>query len=160
MADATVAVEGGPKKGRLPLLIGILLALTLGGAGFFATYNGAVPGMTATSGAQQAAKGDSSTNAVFVPVPPLIVSLMPTAHASHLRFVAQLEVAPASRSAVTHLMPRILDVMNTYLRAVEPSDLEQPSALIRLRAQMLRRIQIVCGDGRVHDLLVTEFALN
>ena len=58
------------------------------------------------------------------------------------------------------LMPRILDVLNGYLRAVEVSQLDDPTALIRLRAQMLRRVQIVTGEGRVRDLLVTEFVLN
>jgi flagellar FliL protein len=29
-----------------------------------------------------------------------------------------------------------------------------------MRAQLLRRIQIVTGEGRVRDLLVTEFVLN
>ena len=50
-------------------------------------------------------------------------------------------------------MPRILDVLNSYLRAVELADLEDPSAMVRLRAQMLRRVQIVTGEGRVRDLL-------
>jgi flagellar FliL protein len=61
---------------------------------------------------------------------------------------------------VTHLLPRILDVLNGYLRAVELAELEDPDALVRLRAQMLRRIQIVTGQGMVRDLLVTEFVLN
>jgi flagellar FliL protein len=51
-------------------------------------------------------------------------------------------------------------VLNGYLRAVETSDLENPAALVRLKAQMLRRIQIVTGEGRVRDLLVSEFVLN
>ena len=54
----------------------------------------------------------------------------------------------------------ILDVLNGYLRAVEMRELEDPSALVRLRAQMLRRVQIVTGEGRVRDLLVTEFVIN
>ena len=49
---------------------------------------------------------------------------------------------------------------NSYLRAVAITDLEDPSAMTRLRAQMLRRVQIVTGEGRVRDLLVTEFLLN
>ena len=57
-------------------------------------------------------------------------------------------------------MPRVLDVLNTYLRAVEVRDLEQPSSAARLRAQMLRRVQVVTGEGRVRDLLVTEFVMN
>ena len=57
-------------------------------------------------------------------------------------------------------MPRIVDVMNGYLRALDAAELENPAALVRLRAQMLRRIQIVTGEGRVRDLLITEFVLN
>ena len=58
-------------------------------------------------------------------------------------------------------MPRVLDVLNTYLRAV---DVKRPRGrrprCARLRAQMLRRIQVVTGEGMVRDLLVTEFVLN
>jgi len=96
----------------------------------------------------------------FVPVDPLVISLGPGARAKHLRFTAQIEVASGHQAEVTLLMPRILDVLNSYLRAVSYRDLEDPAALVRLRAQMLRRVQIVCGEGRVRDLLVTEFVLN
>ncbi len=58
------------------------------------------------------------------------------------------------------LLPRVLDVTNTYLRAVEVSQLEDPAALIRIRSHLLRRIQLVTGEGRVNDLLITEFILN
>ena len=61
---------------------------------------------------------------------------------------------------MTLLKPRVMDVLNGFLRAVEVQELEDPAALIRLRAQMLRRIQIVVGEGRVNDLLIVEFVLN
>ena len=89
-----------------------------------------------------------------------MISLPPGSSAKHLRFAGQLEVAPEHAAEVAQLMPRVLDVLNTYLRAVEVKDLEEPAALPRLRAQMLRRIQVVTGEGRVRDLLVTEFVLN
>ena len=44
--------------------------------------------------------------------------------------------------------------------SVALAELEDPAALVRLRAQILRRLQIVTGEGRVRDLLVTEFVLN
>ncbi|MFL9503735.1 flagellar basal body-associated FliL family protein [Rhodopseudomonas palustris] len=40
------------------------------------------------------------------------------------------------------------------------AEIEDPSAMARLRAQMLRRVQIVTGEGRVRDLLITEFVLD
>ena len=84
----------------------------------------------------------------------------PDATAKLLRFAGQLEVAPEHATEVAGLMPRVLDVLNTYLRAVDVRDLEEPSSLARLRAQMLRRVQVVTGEGRVRDLLITEFVLN
>ena len=98
--------------------------------------------------------------AKFLAVDPLVISLGPGGGNSHLRFRAQLEVAPGQEEYVAALMPRVVDVLNSYLRAVELRDLENPSALVRLRAQMLRRVQVVVGDGRVKDLLVMEFVLS
>ncbi len=57
-------------------------------------------------------------------------------------------------------MPRVVDVLNGYLRALEIQDIESAAALTRLRAQMLRRVQIVAGPGRINDLLIMEFVLN
>ena len=96
----------------------------------------------------------------FVAMEPIAISLKPGSGAKLLRFTGQLEVAPESAAEVAGLMPRVVDVLNTYLRAVEVRDLEEPAALVRLRAQMLRRVQVVTGEGKVRDLLVTEFVLG
>jgi len=61
---------------------------------------------------------------------------------------------------VTNLLPRVLDVLNSYLRVIDMQELNDPRALVRLRAQLLRRVQIVTGDVLVRDLLVTEFVVN
>ena len=130
----------------------------MGGGGFYAVYAGLILAPAAQSGI--ATDAGSAPEIVFVPVEPVVISLGKISDNRHLRFTAQLEVEKARASEVTHLLPRILDVLNGYLRAVEMADLEDPDALVRLRSQMLRRIQIVTGQGRVRDLLVTEFVLN
>ena len=162
MAEAAAGPEQAPKKkSKLPLLIGILLMLVLGGGGFYATFSGMILGGGAEVADAHSPEGDAVVpDIAFVPIDPLIVSLGTSGRARHLRFSSQLEVSKAHQDEVTMLMPRILDVLNGYLRAVEVAELEDPSALIRLRAQMLRRVQIVSGEGRVRDLLVTEFVLN
>lgn len=162
MADAETEPDEVPKrKSKLPLLIGFVLMLVLGGGGFFATYSGMILGGGNEAAGAHATDGIATMpDIAFVPIDPLIVSLGTSGRARHLRFSSQLEVSKAHQDEVTMLMPRILDVLNGYLRAVEVAELEDPSALIRLRAQMLRRVQIVSGEGRVRDLLVTEFVLN
>ena len=97
----------------------------------------------------------------FVAVEPLIINLNdPSGDNRHLRFQAQIEVPTQYEQEVITLLPRIVDVLNGYLRAVAVPELEDPAALIRLRAQMLRRLQVVAGEGRVKDVLIMEFVVN
>ncbi|MES2665735.1 MAG: flagellar basal body-associated FliL family protein [Pseudomonadota bacterium] len=159
MAEPDMPPEAAArKKSKLPMLMGAGLALMLGAGGFFATYSGLLFGAPAPADAATTV-GDVP-DISFVPIDPLVINLAPGSASKHLRFSAQLEVANPYGPEVALLMPRILDVLNGYLRAVETADLENPSALVKLRAQMLRRVQIVTGEGRVRDLLVTEFVLN
>ncbi|MFN3936851.1 MAG: flagellar basal body-associated protein FliL [Gemmobacter sp.] len=154
----TASPETVPKpRGSTRLLAAALvLSLALGAGGFYAAYSGLLPVPGVSGGVGPARLPDIA----FVPIEPLVVTLGPEARSRHLRFSAQVEVARAHQSEVALLMPRVVDVLNGYLRAVELSDLEDPAALIRLRAQMLRRIQMVTGEGRVRDLLIAEFVLN
>lgn len=162
MSDATLTDEQVPKKAsKLPLVMGLVLALLGGGAGFYATWSGMILG---PGGADESAEKDSNPMALndisFVELEPLIVSMSGSGTLSHLRFRAQLEVPSAYKADVELLEPRIIDVLNSYLRALRTSDIEDTSALARLRAQMLRRVQVVIGPDRVKDLLIMEFVIN
>lgn len=163
MDETDAAEDGQKKKSKLPLIIGLILAIALGGGGFYATYSGLLTGGGPGASDGHAKKSGDKTHGAdvaFVPIEPLVISLGNGASSRHLRFSAQLEVEADYQAEVSHLMPRVMDVLNGYLRAVDIADIEERAALIRLRAQMLRRVQIVTGDGRVRDLLVTEFVLN
>lgn len=151
--------ETAPRRSKKPLLIGLVLAILLGGGGFYATWSGLVLGGGEESAPGEAAPGPL-TGVAFVPLETLVISLGPDSRSEHLRFSAQVEVVDSAQDDVTLLAPRILDVLNSYLRAIDTADIENPAAMARLRAQMLRRIQIVTGEGRVRDLLITEFVLN
>lgn len=162
------------KKGKLGLMIGVAaLAIGIGG-GFYATYSGLIGG----SDPEEMAEGETedaegkdgalhgkplvagASDVTFIPVSPLVVSLAGSTSSDHLRFTSQLEVPSAHSDEVSRLMPRIIDVMNGYLRAVDPIEFESPGALITLRSQMLRRVELVVGPGRVSDVLVMEFVLS
>lgn len=160
-AEEDMGTEKPVKKSKLPLIIGLVSALALGGGGFFAVYSGMILGHEPKAAGDHRPKHPDATESIaFVPLEPLIIALPPDSGPRHLRIAAQLEVPPSAEADVAHLGPRILDVMNGYLRAVDLSDIEDPTALMRMRAQMLRRIQIVTGEGRVNDFLITEFVLN
>ncbi len=137
--------------------------LVLGGGGFFAVYSGMIlghpPEEVAAEPAVEEIIPEALPEVAFVALDPMVISLT-GGGPKHLRFSAQLEVAKAYLPDVELLKPRVMDVLNGYLRAIEVGVLEDPTALIRLRAQMLRRIQLVTGEGRVRDLLIIEFVLN
>jgi flagellar protein FliL len=160
VATAEAGVEEAPKKrSKMPLLIGLVLALLLGGGGFYATWSGMILGSEEHADDGHADPSPLSGIA-FVPLDTMVVSLGADSGSRHLRFTAQVEVVDTAAADVTLLVPRILDVLNSYLRAIDTASIEDPQAMARLRAQMLRRVQIVTGEGRVRDLLITEFVLN
>ncbi|SDE41010.1 flagellar FliL protein [Salipiger thiooxidans] len=185
MTDAAADVPGEdeePKKksSKLPLIIGVVLALVGGGGGFYAAFSGLLPfggggdhtapadghGDTAAAGAHDPHAADDhgaplpDANVAFIEMPQMIISMGPSSDMHHLRFLASLEVPPSHMAEVESLKPRVVDVLNNYLRALHPSDIEAPGALIRIRSQMLRRVQLVAGEDRVRDLLIMEFVLN
>lgn len=168
MADALTEPDA-PKKKRgliLPLLIGLVLAVLGGGGGYWAMTLGpfapAAPAASASSDDSDAPAdvAMAPVAVAFVPLETLVISLGPDQTARHLMFSAELEVDPAHVAEVSLLSPRVLDVLNSYLRVISVSELSDPASLARLRAQMLRRIQVVTGAGRVRDLLVTQFVVN
>lgn len=160
MSDETEASEEAPKKkgGKLGLILGLVLALVGGGGAFFAVNTGMILG-SSDEHVEKVEKITKMPAIAFVPIDPIIIPMGKQAR-YQLRFQAQLEVAPGNTEQVAQLMPRILDVLNSYLRAVDVEELADPAALIDIRAQMLRRVQLVTGKGNVNDLLITEFVFG
>lgn len=146
------------KRSKLSLILGLFLFVALGGGGFFALYAGVI--LWPDFGEKAVETDVGLSDVAFVPLEQLTISLGQTSDNRHLQFSAQLEVNANRAEEVAALSPRILDVINGYLRAVDVADLMEPDALVRLRAQLLRRIQMVTGQGAVRDLLVAEFVID
>ena len=88
------------------------------------------------------------------------MSLSDRTNLRHLKFRAQLEVAEEYKEEVEAMLPRVTDVFNVYLRALETPDIQKPGALHKIRSQLLSRISIVLGDGRVSNLLIMEYVIS
>lgn len=160
MSAAADSAPPRAKRSKLPVILGVVLALAGGGAGFMAVQKGLLPFGTESEQIEEHAPPPPIAPVAYVAIDPLIVTLPRSSGRQYLRFVVQLEVEPAHLAEVEAIRPRIIDVMNGYLRAVAPADFEGQGVLEPLRAQLLRRIQVVTGEGRVRDLLVMEFLLN
>jgi len=162
--DAAETDESPKKKSILvPLLLGLVLAGIGGAGGFFAVSSGVIGG--GDNEQEVVEKADASLpdeldSIAFVPLDAVVIDITGPTGRQILRFRADVEVSAGYEDDVANLKPRIMDVMNGYLRAVDPAELQEPAALLRLRGQLLRRVQLVVGEGRVRDLLVIEFVLN
>ena len=60
---------------------------------------------------------------------------------------------------VDALQPRIVDVLLTFLHALDQRDVSSVWSLDRLKAQMLHRVRQVTGDDAVRGVLITELVL-
>ena len=163
MAENAAEGENKKKGVLMPLLIGLVAAILAGGAGFMLVSMSIIPTPEKEPVEEASAKEPEPVelpHTAFVALTPLIVTLGAGGELRQLQLSAQLEVAPEAVDAVALLTPRVIDVLNTYLRAVEADVVENPSSMLRMRAQMLRRIQVVTGQGMVRDILVSEFILR
>lgn len=168
MSDATVEEQAGePKRAKWPLILGIAL-LPIGGAGgYFAAQSGllgagAAPDETAAEVAPASRYEDPVPlgDVGFVDVPAVVINSGTSGQARTVRLQVTIEVPAQRVQAVTTVVPRVQDVLNSYLRALDPADFERPGALDRVRGQLLRRVKLVAGDENVRDLLVLEFIVN
>jgi flagellar FliL protein len=103
---------------------------------------------------------EASGSATFVMLDPLVISLGPDSRSKHLRVTLAIDAAPGRGPEVQSVIPRVVDILQGFLRAVDEREFEIPRSMDRLRAQMLRRVQLVTPVGAVQDLLIQEFVLN
>lgn len=164
MADSTEETPEGdakPKKGlgKIGWALVLVLGLGLGGGGFFATYSGMFSAAESKAAEPDDTLMKDGPELVFLELDPMMISVGNAGSIRQLRFRAYLQL-PERNGDVAALQPRILDVFSTYLRAVSVDRLEDPTSLLDLRAQLLRRVQLLTGPGAVNDLLIIDFVIT
>ena len=159
--------EGEPEKAkssRMPLIISMVLFLAAAGGGFYATTSGMLSLASFLGDSKETAekqmKAATAPALTFLPVGEIVVPLGPGAQAKYLLFTSELEISPEDAEMLQAMLPRIRDLFNTYLRAVEARDLEQPDATMRLRDQLLRRLRVITDPASPRDILFTSFILR
>lgn len=167
--------DDAPKKKSKGMLFGLIGAVLLGGGAFYGVYSGLVPLPFGDEPKENPEVAESVENededsakltdapfdaGAFVAMEPILISLGERSTARHLKVTLSIEVEPGTEETVAAVKPRINDVLNTFLRAVDERDFEIPRSMARLRAQILRRVKLVSPPGSVRDVLVQEFILN
>lgn len=156
--------EPAKKRSKLPLILGLVFFLAATGGGFYATFSGMFSIASLMGGGETQDEEDTvmaaASTPTFFPLGETIIPLGPDAEAEYLLMTSEIEIDPKDLAAFEAMLPRIQDLFNTYLRAVEARDLEQPNSTMRLRDQLLRRIRVIADPAIPHDLLFTSFILK
>jgi flagellar FliL protein len=80
---------------------------------------------------------------------------------AYLKLSTSLELETADEKAgVTALMPRIVDQFQGYLRELRIDDLKGSAGVLRLKEELLRRINAAAAPYRVRDVLLKEMIVQ
>lgn len=186
--EPATAAKAGGGRGRLLtiLLVGLVVMLGAGGAGayFMGLFGGSAPASAGEAadaghepaGAHAEAAGDAEGHGaepaaaqaaagpkvIFVDLPDVLVNL--SSDSRRMRFLKlRLAVEVSSQGVadtVAQLTPRIMDSFQLYLRGLTVDDLGGPSALHRLKQEMLARINLALEPSRIEDVLFKEMLVQ
>ena len=178
--------EGAPAKKKLPLLFIIIPAALVvlgggGGAAFFlmqpkaeaADAGHAAPEKKKGGGGHGAAAdgeadpalgviSDGPDGVVFYTLPDMTVNIQaPDGRPMYLKLKLTLEMKDADLAH--HLqaeMPRMQDMFQGFLRELRPDDLAGSAGSFQLRAEILRRVNLIAAPGKVDAVLIEEMLVN
>jgi len=115
-------------------------------------------------GAKPAAGKEGAAGVVaFYDLPDIIVNLNTPAgkRPSYLKLKVALEVnAPDPKTAIDPYLPRVLDTFQVFLRELRVEDLSGSQGLVRLREELLRRVNIAVQPTEVRDVLFKEMLIQ
>jgi len=152
--------QGGKSGTMLGLLLGLLLGLAASAGAFYGVSSGLVPLPWLKDEAASEDTGTPWEPPSYVELAPIIVPLGQHTRARHLRASLVLDVEPGREEDVTSALPRIRDILNVYLRALDERDIESPALTMRMRAQMLQQVRMVAPEKSIKAVLLREFLLS
>jgi flagellar FliL protein len=162
-AEAGAGGKGGGK--RKLLLLAVPLVLVIGGAGAF--FTGLLDPLVgghhkAPEAPAHEAEPAHQEPPSFLDLPELITNLATTSkRPSYVKLRAKLELARASDApAVQAAMPRVVDLLQTYMREMRPEELRGSAGTYRLREELLARIAPAVAPVQVRDILFIELLVQ
>jgi flagellar FliL protein len=144
---------------RKLILLAIPLVLVLAGAGLW--FSGVLPRLLGMDKAADQA-GDTPVPPSYVDLPEMVANLNSgNRRPSYVKLTARVEVPrPGDVAKVKAAMPRLQDLMQTYLREMRPEELHGSAGTYRLREELLVRANAAVAPARVSDILFTEMIVQ
>lgn len=168
------AEAGGEKKGLVKKLLGdrkmlliaagaLVLVLIGGGAGAYFFFSGS----SDTVAQNEAAETEHAAPIVppkvaFYDMPDMVVNIQsPDGSPAYLKLSMALELKSADQEAgLKLLMPRVVDQFQSYLRELRIDDLRGSEGVMRLKEELLRRINLAAKPYQVHGILLKEMIVQ
>jgi flagellar protein FliL len=158
MAEVAEVESKGAGRKKL-ILLAVPVLLLLAGAGLW--FTGVISHVLGHA-PEQAAARDASPMPVFMDLPEIVANLDSSVRQPvFIKLSARLEIAKASDQAtVTAVMPRILDLFQTYLRETRPEELRGSAGTYRLREELINRASLAAAPARITDVLFTQLLIQ
>ena len=154
-------------SGKKLVLFVILPVLLVIGAAAGLWFSGALAPLVSGSSpsAEQAAAtapGPQAGIPVYWDLPDMLVNLRTDGpRPQFLKISISLELDRAEdRAAIERVMPRVTDTFQVYLRELRADQLQGSAGLIRLREELLSRINAAVRPARVKDVLFKEMLIQ
>ena len=149
---------------KLQMIVGGVLLLVLGGG---AAYHFLAPvpqtvEQAAVASVQTEAANLPPTQAVFFDIPDIIVNIQtPDSAPAYLKLSVSLELDKAeAKASIEPVLPRIIDQFQTYLRELRVEDIRGSAGVMRLKEELLRRVNLAVAPTPVHDVLLKEMIIQ
>ena len=157
--DAGAVAKPRPNRRKLIIIAAAAFALLLIGGGAAAFFFGLFddPGAATTPGVASATQPPT-----FYALPDLVVTLNAGERRTrYLKTRVSLELASAKdASQVELLVQRIIDYCQTYLRELRPDELRGSAAIVRMRDELLKRINAAVAPIVVREILFTDLMVE
>ena len=103
-----------------------------------------------------------AVNATFYPIPDIIVNIQtPDGTPAYLKLSVSLEVErPDAAAIIEPVLPRVVDQFQTYLRELRVEDIRGSAGVMRLKEELLRRVNLALAPLPVRDVLLREMIVQ
>jgi flagellar FliL protein len=163
-AEKTETTDAPAKKAGKGKLVLLAVPLVLAAAGAGLWFSGALPHLLGMDRHEEAAAEAEKPPGppTFIDVPEMVANLNAGAKKSaYVKLNARVEVPrPGDVEKVKAAMPRLQDMMQTYLREMRPEELRGSAGVYRLREELLVRANAAVAPAKVSDVLFTQMLIQ
>jgi flagellar FliL protein len=139
---------------------GLALVLALGAGAYFFFFSGS----SSSAGKMVTAQGAPlvAPQVAYYDMPDIVVNIQSAdGSPAYLKLSVALELDNSEeKPGLQALMPRVVDQFQGYLRELRVDDLHGSAGVVRLKEELLRRINVAAAPFPVRDVLLKEMIIQ